>query len=335
VRAAFPEGPEDGRAIQQMGHMSGVQEAMEQKRDVVIIGAGPAGLAAAVYAGRALMKTTVLERLVVGGQIVEAYDVDNYPGFADGISGPDLVEGMMKHALKFGVEIVNEGVDDIVAQGPLKRVIANANQYMAPIVIIASGATHRKLGVPGEKELAGKGVSYCATCDGPFFRDKKLAVVGGGDAALTEAVFLTRFASQVTIIHRRQEFRGRAGHVKEARENARIGFLLDTVATRVEGAERVEGVATRNVKTGREGRLPCDGVFVFIGHDPNTQYLKNLLPQWAGTVVPVDYNMETDVKGVYAVGDVRKGSYRQVGTAVGEGITAAMHAELRIRELVE
>jgi len=187
--------------------------------------------------------------------------------------------------------------------------------------------------VPGEKEFAGKGVSYCATCDGPLFRGKRLVVVGGGDAALTESVFLTRFASQVKLVHRRSEFRARAVHVRQARENPRIEFVLDTVVTEVHGTEHVEGVTLSNVRTGQASQFDCDGVFVLIGHEPNTGFLMNILPEWAGGLIPVDLNMETDVRGLYAVGDVRRGSYRQVGTAVGEGITAAMHAELRIKDL--
>lgn len=308
---------------------------MAEERDVVIIGAGPAGLAAAVYTGRALMKTTVLEKLVVGGQIIEAYDVDNYPGFPDGITGPDLVERMLAHAKKFDVEVVSKGATGIAVDGARKRVLTGDGEYVAPIVIVASGATHRKLSVPGEQRLSGKGVSYCATCDGPFFRNKQLVVIGGGDAALTEAVFLTRFATGVKLVHRRQGFRGRAGHVEEARENDKIEFVLDTVVTEILGQDRVEGVTVRNVQTGEESRLDCDGVFIFIGHDPNTEFLAGLLPDFAGGVIPVDYNMETDVKGLYAVGDVRMGSYRQVGTAIGEAITAAMHAEVRIKDLTE
>jgi thioredoxin reductase (NADPH) len=307
---------------------------MAREAEVLIIGAGPAGLGAAVYTGRALMKTVILEKQVAGGQIIEAYEVDNYPGFPDGVSGVDLVERMLAHARKFDVDLAYEEVTDITLDGKLKRVIADSGEYVAPIVIVASGARHRKLDAPGEKRLAGKGVSYCATCDGPFFRDKVLVVVGGGDAALTESVFLTRFASEVRLVHRRKGFRGRAAHVEEARKNEKIEFILDTVVTEVLGDERVTGVALKNVNTGKESRLDCDGVFVFIGHEPNTRYLKSLLPECAGGVVPVDFNMETDVKGVYAIGDVRKGSYRQVGTAVGEGITAAMHAEVRIKELV-
>jgi len=306
---------------------------MAENLDVIIMGAGPAGLAAGLYCGRALMKTVVLERLIVGGQIVEAYDVDNYPGFPDGVTGVELVERMKAHAEKFDVQVVSGAVKNVVAEGFMKRVSAESGEYVAPIVIIASGADHRRLHVPGEKEFAGKGVSYCATCDGPFFRDKKLVVVGGGDAATTEGVFLTRFASEVKLVHRRQGFRARAVHMQEARENDKMEFILDTIVTEVHGNDKVTGVTLRNVKTEEESRMDCDGVFVFIGHEPNTRYLANLLPECAGDVIPVDYNMETDVKGVYAVGDVRKGSYRQVGTAIGEAITAAMHAEIRIKEL--
>ncbi len=205
---------------------------------------------------------------------------------------------------------------------------------LAPIVIVASGAAHRKLGAPGEQELAGRGVSYCATCDGPFFRDKRLVVVGGGDAAMTESVFLSRFASEVKLVHRRQGFRASPGHVEEARNNEKIEFVLDTVVTEILGEKKVEGVAVENVKTGETSRIDCEGVFILIGHEPNTGFLRGVLPEHAGGVIPVDDNMETVVPGLYAVGDVREGSYRQVGTAVGEGITAAMHAEDRIKDLL-
>ncbi len=307
---------------------------MSERCDVAIVGGGPAGLAAALYAGRALMKTVVFERMVVGGQIVEAYDVDNYPGFSEGITGAQLAQQMLEHAQKFDVQVQYAGVDDLFLEGSLKRLVTGDGEWVAPIVIVASGASHRKLDVPGEKELSGKGVSYCGTCDGPFFRDKRLVVVGGGDAAMTESIFLTRFASEVKLVHRRQGFRARAGNIKTARENPKIEFVLDTVVNEVLGQDAVEGVTAQNVQTGESFRIDCEGVFVFIGHEPNTAFLGNVLPQCAGGVIPVDYNMETDVKGLYAVGDVRKGSYRQVGTAVGEGIMAAMHAETRIEELV-
>ncbi|MFO7956165.1 MAG: thioredoxin-disulfide reductase [Candidatus Brocadiia bacterium] len=307
---------------------------MSDEYEVVVIGAGVAGLAAALYTGRALMKTVVLEKTVIGGQIIESYDVDNYPGFPEGITGADLVEQMVEHVEKFDVTIDQSGARDVqLVDGNLKRVITDDGELLAPIVIVASGATHRKLDVPGEQRLSGHGVSYCATCDGPFFRDKKLVVVGGGDSATTEGVFLTRFASEVKLIHRRQGFRATPAHVQEAEENDKIEFILDTVVTEIDGDDKVEGVTTENVKTGETRRIDCDGVFIFIGHEPNTGFLKSVLPDFAGDVIPVDYNMETDIPGLYAAGDVRKGSYRQVGTAIGEGITAAMHAEDRIKQL--
>jgi len=273
--------------------------------DVIVVGAGPAGL----------------------GQ------VDNYPGFNDGISGPELAEKLRAHAERFGAEIRAEEVTDLRASGRIKQVLTASGRYEAPIAIVASGATHRKLGVPGERELAGKGVSYCATCDGMFFRDRRLVVVGGGDAAMTESVFLTRFAAHVTLIHRRQGFRAQAVNVEEARKNEKIEFLLDSIVTEILGQQKVEGVRVKNVKTGETQELPCDGVFVCIGHEPNTAFLKGILPSFAGSTIPTDMNMETDVKGLYAVGDVRKGSVRQVATAVADGVVAAMHAEKRIKTL--
>jgi len=301
--------------------------------NVIVIGAGPAGLGAALYTGRALMPTLVLERLGPGGQIALACDVDNYLGFVEGITGPDLSEKMKAHAERFDAQIRTEEARDIIMDGPVKTVVTDAGRYNAPIVIVASGASHRKLGVPGEQELSGKGVSYCATCDGMFFRDKRVVVVGGGDAAMTESVFLTRFVAEVKLVHRRQGFRARALNVQEARRNDKIEFVLDTIVTEIFGDGKVEGVRIRNVQTGREGEIQCDGVFVCIGHEPNTAFLKTVLPRYAGEVIPTDMNMETEVKGIYAVGDVRKGSYRQVATAVADGVVAAMHAEKRIKTL--
>jgi len=308
---------------------------MAEQRDVIIIGAGPAGLGGAVYTGRALMKTTVLEKRIVGGQIIESYDVDNYPGFPEGITGPDLVDRLAEHARKFDVEVVNDGAEDVTLQGPYKHVTTTGGEaYVAPIVIVASGAYHRKLAIPGEKELSGRGVSYCATCDGPFFRDKRLVVVGGGDAALTESAFLTRFASSIKLVHRREEFRGQTAYVNEAREDPKIEFVLSSVLTEIRGEQKVQSVVVRNVQTDETSEIECEGVFIFIGHDPNTQFLKSVLPEHAGGIIPVDINMETGVEGIYAVGDVRVGSYRQVGTAIGDAITAAMHAEKRMKELL-
>lgn len=309
---------------------------MSDEYDVIIVGAGPAGMGMALYAGRAMMNTLIIERTGAGGQLAEAYDVDNYLGFPEGLTGPELANKMKEHAQKFDAVIENNRVTDLQMEGRMKRVVtASDEEYKAPIVVVASGASHRKLNIPGEESLAGSGVSYCATCDGAFFRDKHVIVVGGGDAATTESVFLTKFASKVTLVHRRQGFRARAVNKKEARENEKIEFLLDTVLTEIVGDESVEGAEVRNVQTGEEYTIDCDGVFIFIGHEPNTEYLGNILPDYAGDLIPTDMNMETDVKGLYAVGDVRIGSYRQVATAVSDGVVAAMHAERRIKTLMD
>ncbi len=299
----------------------------EKHYDVIIVGAGPAGLGAALYCGRSLMDTLVLEKMGAGGQLAEAYDVDNYLGFDEGITGPELTEKMKAHAVRFGAEIKIKTVGDVVTDDDRIRVKTKDGEYGASVLMIASGASNRKLGVPGEEALAGSGVSYCATCDGAFFRDKKLVMVGGGDAAVTESIFLTRFATHIDLVHRRQGFRSRPVNVENAKDNDKIDFILDCVVEEIEGENNVEAVRLRNVKSGEVQRRECDGVFISIGHDPNTAYLRNILPAYAGRTVPVDMNMETDVKGVYAIGDVRVGSYRQVATAVADGVTAAMHAE--------
>lgn len=309
---------------------------MSNSFDVIIVGGGPAGMGTALYTGRALMDTLILESKGVGGQLAEAYDVDNYLGFSEGITGPELTNKMKEHAERFDAVIENKKVIDMQEDGNRKRVITDSgDEYMAPIVVIASGASHRKIDIPGEDRLAGSGVSYCATCDGAFFRDQDVIIVGGGDAATTEAVFLTRFASKVTLVHRRQGFRAREINKKEAREHEKIEFVLDTVLTEIVGEDSVEGAKVRNVETGEEYMIECGGVFVSIGHDPNTEYLHNVLPEYTGDLIPTDMNMETDVKGIYAVGDVRVGSYRQVATAVADGVVAAMHSETRIKTLTD
>ena len=306
---------------------------MAEEWDVIVIGGGPAGLGAALYTARAMMRTVVFEKTVIGGQLAEAYEVDNYLGFDQGVLGADLVDKMRAHVEKFGARIVNAEVSDVGLDDRMKIVVTSEGEHRAPIVVCAAGASHRKLDVPGEDRLAGAGVSYCATCDGAFFKGMDLVVVGGGDAALTELAFLTRFARSIALIHRRQQFRAEAVHVAEVRKHKNVRFVLDTVVREVLGDKHVEGVAIENVKTGRKDRIDCRGVFVFVGHEPNTHFLKTVLPQYAGCIVPTDMNMETEIKGLYAVGDVRKGSYRQAATAVADGATAAMHAERRIEML--
>lgn len=301
---------------------------MEKSYDTAIVGGGPAALAAAIYAGRAELKTVLLERIALGGQVALTHAIDNYPGFPEGVDGPALTEQMAAQARRFGAEIQTEEVIKVELDGNVKVVSTSENTYRAPTVILAMGADPRKLGVPGEEELRGRGVSYCGTCDAPFFREKKVVAVGGGDTALKEALFIAKFAREVVVVHRRQEFRAERIYQTEARKHPKINFELDAVVERINGEAKVEGVEIRNVKTDEKKELPCDGVFIFIGHVPNTDFLgKDLLPLDAAGHIEVDLNMMTAVPGIYAIGDVRKYSYRQVATAVGEGATAAMAAE--------
>ena len=300
---------------------------MGKDYDTVIVGGGPAALAAAVYAGRAELRTIVLERSVLGGQVSLTHAIDNYPGFPQGISGPELTELMAKQARRFGAEIVTEEVTEVKLDGDTKVVAASANSYRAPTLILATGADPRHLGVPGEKELRGRGVSYCGTCDAPFFRGKKVVVVGGGDTALKEALFITKFATDVVLVHRRQEFRAENIYQTQVRENGKIKLELDAVVDRINGKEKVEGVEVRNVKTGERKTLSCDGVFIFVGTVPNTGFLGDLFEVDPGGHIATDADMMSAVPGIFAVGDVRKNSYRQIATAVGEGATAAIAAE--------
>ncbi len=300
---------------------------MPEDCDTIIIGGGPAGLAAAVYACRAEMKTVILERGLLGGQVSLTDQVDNYAGFPEGVSGPDLIQKMEAQCRRFGADIRTEGVTEIKTDGDTKIVTTSKNTYRSPTVILATGADPRKLEVPGEEELRGKGVSYCGTCDGPFFRDKKVIVVGGGDAAFKEALFITKFASKVILVHRRQGFRAEKIYVTEARNNPKMSFELDCVVEKINGKTRVEGIDIRNVKTEEKKTIPCDGVFIFAGNIPNTGFLRGLLELDQGGHIETDRDMMTSIPGIFAIGDVRKYSYRQIATAVGEGATAAMAAE--------
>ncbi len=295
--------------------------------DVLIVGGGPAGLAAAVYTGRADLKTLILERASLGGQVSLTHAIDNYPGFDEGISGPDLTEKMARHARRFGAEIRTEEVERVEIDGLHKIVTSSGNAYRTPTLILATGADPRKLGVPGEQKLRGRGVSYCGTCDAPFFRDKKVVVVGGGDTAFKEGLYIAKFSSEVVLVHRRQEFRAERIYIEEAEKNAKLRFELDAVVERIDGDAKVESVGVKNVKTGETKTIPCDGVFVFVGTVPNTAFLGDLCGVDATGHIETDLDMMTCTPGLFAVGDVRKYSYRQVGTAVGEAITAAMATE--------
>ena len=306
---------------------------MNRDYDVIIIGGGPAALAAAVYTCRALLKTVIFEKKYLGGQLAGTELIENYPGFPEVISGVELTQRMESQAKRFGVEIRYEEVLKLEVENGLKVVTTDTDNYASHVVILASGADPKKLGVPGEEEFYGKGVSYCATCDGAFYRGKSVVVIGGGDSAITEGIFLTKYAQTVQIVHRRDEFRATKIYLNDALSNPRIKIILNTVIESIHGKEKVDGVVTQNLVTKEKKDIPCEGIFIFIGSTPNTGFLGNLLCVDAGCHVETNIHMETAIKGLYAVGDIRKNSYRQIATAIGEGVTAAIAAEHKLAEL--
>jgi len=299
------------------------------KKQLVIIGGGPAGLAAAIYAGRSELDGLLLEKLSPGGQVLITDRVDNYPGFPDGITGFDLVDKMAAHARKFGIEEKNGEVTRITRQDDSSFVISLAGDedILTQTIILATGATHRALGVKGEEELTGRGVSYCATCDGPFFRDQVVAVVGGGDSAVQEAIFLTKFAKKVYVIQRRDELRATKVLQKKAMENPSIEFVWDSIVQEIIGSENVEAVKILNKKTGKESSLEVQGVFIFVGIQPNTGFLKGLVDMDERGFIRTDEWMRTSERGIYAAGDCRLKPLLQIGTAVSDGATAAFAVE--------
>jgi thioredoxin reductase (NADPH) len=302
--------------------------AVDGVRDVIVIGSGPAGYTAALYAARADLSPLVLKGLEAGGQLMLTTDVENYPGFADGLLGPELMDQMEKQAARFGAEILPVHVTQIeLAERPF-TVRAGDQSWRARSVIVATGATARWLGVPGEEKLRGRGVSACATCDGFFFRDRELVVVGGGDTAMEEAMFLTKFASKVTIVHRRDEFRASKVMAGRALEHPKIEVAWNTTVEAVLGDDAVTGVTLRDVATGSTRRLPTDGVFVAIGHDPNTSLFHGQLAlDDDGYIQVAEPRTATNVPGVFAAGDVTDRIYRQAVTAAGQGCKAAIDAE--------
>lgn len=297
-------------------------------KDLVIIGAGPAGLTAAIYGIRAGLQLQVLEKFSPGGQVVNTYEVENYPGFAEPVSGWDLMGKMEDQARRLGADIVNADIASIERDEKEKAfavIHADRSVTMARTVIAATGATHRKLGVPGEKEYLGRGVSYCATCDGAFFKDRVTAVVGGGDVALEEAHFLTRFAQKVYVIHRREEFRAAKILQDRALNHDRVEALCCNVVESIDESGKVESVMLKDTHTGKNVKLLVDGVFVFIGYDPNTGYLPKAVLNEQREVV-VDMHMRTSIPGLFAAGDLRCHSKRQIVTATADGATAALGA---------
>ena len=302
---------------------------MTDVRDVIIIGSGPAGYTAALYAARARLNPLVFEGSVTsGGALMKTTDVENYPGFPDGVLGPELMDAIRKQAERFGAELVADDVTEVDLTANPKVVKVGSDEYLAKAVIIASGSGYRELGVPGEDRLAGHGVSWCATCDGFFFRDQDIAVVGGGDSAMEEATFLTRFARSVTVIHRRHALRASKIMQDRAFANPKIKFAWDSEVVQVLGEDRVSGVRIRNVKTGEESTLPVTGIFVAIGHDPRSELFTGQLPtDPEGYLLVEQPSTRTAIEGVFAAGDVQDKIYRQAVTAAGSGCMAAIDAE--------
>jgi thioredoxin reductase (NADPH) len=294
--------------------------------DIIIIGGGPAGLSAGIYDSRARLKTLLIEKNAVGGMIINAGLVENYPGFADGVSGIDLTQAMHKQATKFGLETTSADVTGIKIDGKNRVVKTSEGDFLARAVIIAGGSERQKLGVPGEAEFTGKGVSYCATCDGVFFRDKVVAVIGGGNAAVTEALELTRFASHIFIVHRRHELRATKVVQEKAFAEKKIEFVWDSTVEAILGDRLVNKIRIRNVNTGEESVLNVAGVFVNVGSQPATDYLKRVVALDVNGAIIVNDKMETGVPGVYAAGDIRSGSIRQTIGAAGDGAIAAVNA---------
>ena len=296
--------------------------------DLIIIGSGPAGYTAAVYAARAQLHPLVFEGVQFGGALMTTTEVENYPGFRDGITGPALMEEMREQALRFGADLRMEDVDEVDLEGPVKTVTVGDETFQAKAVILAMGAAARQLGVPGETERIGTGVSTCATCDGFFFRDQDIAVVGGGDSAMEEAIFLTKFASHVTLIHRREEFRASKIMLDRAKDNPKITFMTNTAVSEVEGEPKVTGLRLVDTVTGEESKLAVTGVFVAVGHDPRSNLVSGKVDlDDEGYVKVQGRSTSTSVDGVFACGDLVDHTYRQAITAAGSGCAAAIDVE--------
>ncbi len=304
-----------------------------KKEKVIIIGSGPAGLTAALYTARANLNPLVLAGDLLGGQISLTSEVENYPGFPEGLTGPQLVDLMKAQTERFGARIEYDSVVEVdFSRGSPFYLKTYSGEYEADAVIVTVGASPRKLEVPGEEEFTGRGVSYCGTCDGFFFRGKEVVVVGGGDSALEEGIFLTKFASKVTIVHRRDELRGGATLQKRAFANEKIQFVWDTVVQAIEGDGTVQQVRLHNLKTGETTAFGTDGVFIFIGHDPNNQLFGGQLAMDDEGYVITDRQMRTSIEGVFAAGEIQDRIYRQIATSVGQGCAAGMMCERWLAE---
>jgi len=312
---------------------------MERERpkiyEVIIIGGGPAGLTAGLYTSRARLNTLLIESALLGGQMTTTEMIENYPGFPQGVTGDELSRLMEEQAKRFGLEMVNQEILEVRLEGRKKVVRTHEADYEAEVLIVSSGTEYRRLGIPGEEEFIGKGVSFCATCDGAFFQDSRIVVVGGGDSALTEALFLTKFAKEVTIIHRRDALRATKIYQERTFANPKIKFLWNSVMQEIKGDKMVQSILVRNVKTGEVKEFKTEGVFLFVGIVPRTKFLKGLVKMDDGGYVLTNEDCETSVKGIFAAGDCRKKLLRQITTAVGDGATAAFAAEKYLEEKKE
>lgn len=295
--------------------------------DLVIIGGGPAGLTAGLYAARARLNVILIEKVVLGGQVVTTDLVENYPGFPEGISGPDLVQKMTAQVQKFDLNIETNAVVSMDLSEAIKKITLSDRVITTHVIVIASGASPKKLGVPGEDTFYGKGVSACATCDGPFFKNRVVAAVGGGDTAVQESLFLTKFAKKVYLIHRRDQLRAEAILQERALANEKIEFLWDSVLTGIQGLTDVEKISVQNLKTGDTKEIAVDGCFIWVGILPNSEFLPEDVELDQYGFITVDANMQTSVAGVYAAGDVRSTPLRQIATAVGDAAIAVFSAE--------
>jgi thioredoxin reductase (NADPH) len=307
--------------------------ARPEVEDVIILGSGPAGWAAAIYTARANLSPLVITGNELGGQVATTTDVENYPGFPQGILGPELNQRFQEQAEKFGATVEIDYVTEVDVQGPPFTVLtANGQRYRAKSLIVATGASPRKLGVPGEVRLTGRGTSYCGTCDGFFFRGKEIVVVGGGDSALEEALFLTKFATKVTIVHRRDAFRASPTAQRRLRENPKIDVIWNSVVTSINGEQKVESVTLSNLVTGEVREFRTDGIFVYIGHLPNNQLFAGKLALDEHGYLITDKLYRTSVPGIFAAGEIQDSRFRQVATSAGQGVGAALEAQKFVEE---